>query len=202
MTPKLAKFHQNRGWVGKKVYQLAWNYPAINYIEKYCENEQDLHVLALTKKIKLEKEIKLKEFNFKLLHNILPCNRNLEKWKLKSNDKCDVCSLPQTIEHLLYDCTYVKPLWTLIEKYLGVNIGYKQILGLDNLFKEDAIVTIICFLIYKEWLVLSLENKKRNRHISMSYYKGELVLRTEIYKSCKCVNEDHIDRLNGIMLQM
>ena len=175
---------------------------AINYIEKYCENEQDLHVLAFTKKIKLEKEIKLKEFNFKLLHGILPCNRNLEKWKLKSNDQCDVCSLPQTIEHLLYDCTYVKPLWKLIEKYLGVNIGYKQILGLDNLFKEDAIVTIICFLIYKEWLVLSLENKKRNRHISMSYYKGELVLRTEIYKLCKCINEDHIDRLNGIMLQM
>ena len=158
--------------------------------------------MAFTKKIKLEKEIKLKEFNFKLLHGILPCNRNLEKWKLKSNDQCDICSLPQTIEHLLYDCTYVKPLWKLIEKYLGVNIGYKQILGLDNLFKEDAIVTIICFLIYKEWLVLSLENKKRNRHISMSYHKGELVLRTEIYKSCKCINEDHIDRLNGIMLQM
>ena len=27
LTSKLAKFHQNRGWVGKKVYQLAWNYP-------------------------------------------------------------------------------------------------------------------------------------------------------------------------------
>ena len=37
---------------------------------------------------------------------------------------------------------------------------YKQILGLDKLFKEDAVVTIICFPIYKEWLVLSLEYKK------------------------------------------
>ena len=89
-----------------------------NYIEKYCENEQNLHVLAFTEKIKLEIEIKLKEFNFKLLHGILPCNRNLEKWKLKNND---VCSLLRTIEHLLYDCTYVKPIWKLIEKYLGVN---------------------------------------------------------------------------------
>ena len=133
---------------------------------------------------------------------ILPCNRNLEKWKLKSNDKCDVCSSSQTIEHLLYGCTYIKPLWRLIEKYLGVTIGYKQILGLDKLFKEDAVVTIICFLIYKEWLVLSLENEKRNTHISMSYYKGELLLRTQIYKLCKNINEDHIDRLNGIILQM
>ena len=56
------------------------NEVAINCIEK-CENEEDLHVLAFTKNIKLEKEIKLKEFNFKLLHGILPCNRNLEKWK-------------------------------------------------------------------------------------------------------------------------
>ena len=105
------------------------------------------NVLAFTKRVKLEKEIKLKEFNFKLLHGILLCNRNLEKWKLKSNDKCDVCSLSKTIEHLLYGCTYVKPLWRLTEKYLGVNIGYKQILGLDKLFKEDVVVTIICFLI-------------------------------------------------------
>ena len=30
----------------------------------------------------------------------------------------------------------------LIEKYLGANIGYKQILGLDSLFKEDAIVIV------------------------------------------------------------
>ena len=136
------------------------------------------------------------------MHGILACNRNLEKWKLKSNDQCDVCSLPQTIEHLLYCCTYVKPLWRLIEEYLGVTIGYKQILGLDKLFKEDAVVTIICFLIYKEWLVLSLENKKKNTHISLSYYKGESLLRTQIYTLSKSINEDHIDRLNGIMLQM
>ena len=31
LTSKLAKFHQNRGWVGKKVYQLAWNYPNATY---------------------------------------------------------------------------------------------------------------------------------------------------------------------------
>ena len=100
----------------------------------------------------------------------MPCNENLEKWKLKSNDKCQVCSLSQTIEYLLYECMYVKLPWSLIENYLSVSVAYKQIFGLDKLFKEDAIVTIICFLIYKELLVLSMENKKRNTHISMSYY--------------------------------
>ena len=74
-----------------------------------CVEEDE--VLAFSAKVVQEKEIKLKEFNFKLLHNILPCNKNLAKWKIKPNDRCDVCGQSQTIEHLLYSCIYVKPLW-------------------------------------------------------------------------------------------
>ena len=81
-----------------------------------------MHVLAFTKKIKLKKEVKLKEFNLKLLHGILLCNRNLEQWKLRRDDKCDVCSVSQTIEHLLHECMHVKPLWRLIEKYLTLKV--------------------------------------------------------------------------------
>ena len=36
----------------------------------------------------------------------------------------------------------------------------------------------------------------------MSYYQGELLLRTEVHTLRKCINEDHIDEPNGIMLQM
>ena len=36
------------------------------YVEKYCENEQDLYTLAFTKKVKLEKEVKLKEQTMKM----------------------------------------------------------------------------------------------------------------------------------------
>ena len=36
---------------------------------------------CFTNKVKSEKEIKLKEFDFKLLRNILNCNKNLEKWR-------------------------------------------------------------------------------------------------------------------------
>ena len=110
--------------------------------------------------------------------------------------------MSQSIEHLLLECRYVKPLWELIERHLDLNIGYKQIFGLDKLSKEDAVVTLMCFLIYKEWLLLSLENKKRNTSISLSYYKSELLPRTEIYKLCKCINQEYIDKLNAVIVQM
>ena len=79
------------------------------YLDQYC-NDEYVTRIAFVKKLLKEPEIKLKEFNFKILHGILPCNSNLKKWKIRSVDVCDVCNQIQTIEHLLYGCCYVKPL--------------------------------------------------------------------------------------------
>ena len=62
------------------------------------------------RKVMAERETKLKEFNYKLIYGILPCNKNLEKWKIISNNKCDVCNGIQTIEHLLFQCHYAQKL--------------------------------------------------------------------------------------------
>ena len=63
------------------------------------------------------------------------------------------------------------------------------------MFEYDSIVTIISFLIYKEWLLLSLENKQRKDNLNQMYFKSELQLRVEIYKLCKCIDQDHVDNL-------
>ena len=51
-------------------------------------------------KVVQEKEKKLMEyeFNSKLLHDILPCNKYLFKWKIRHYDICDVCQEVQTVE--------------------------------------------------------------------------------------------------------
>ena len=46
---------------------------------------------------------------------------------------------------------------------------------------------VFCFMgfkFYKEWIILSLDNKKRNRNINLNYYKEELAIRLKIYDSC------------------
>ena len=86
---------------------------------------EEAEVLAFSTKVVQEKEIKLKEFNFKLLHNILPCNKNPAKWRIKPNDRSDVCGQSQTVKHLLYSCIYVKSLWRVTEKNLGVDISFE-----------------------------------------------------------------------------
>ena len=78
------------------------------FLKRHCD--KDDFTFVLIKKIVKEKEIKLKEFNYKLLHGILPCNKNLMKWKIRMSAECDVCQQQQSIEHLLFECIYVKPL--------------------------------------------------------------------------------------------
>ena len=146
-------------------------------------------------KIKDMKEIKLREFNFKIIHGILPCNLNLFRWKIKDSNFCDVCQEIQSIEHLLFECQYVKPLWDKVNNTFSTKVNYKVILGLDGTCDIDLIVTMICYFIYKEWLLVSLEDKCRNEYIDFNFYKGELNLRLQIFKQCK---RFHLEELNLI----
>ena len=168
-----------------------------DYLVPYCTANDE--ICAFTKNVSQENEIKLKEFNFKVLHGILPCNRNLMRWQIRQYDSCDVCGETQTIKHLLYDCSYVKPLWHIVNVVYGTNVNFKQILGLDEMFDHNAVTTIICFVIYKEWLLLSLDNKKRSPVIALAYFKNELNIRIEIYERCKSINSEHIERLKDLV---
>jgi hypothetical protein len=90
----------------------------------------------------------------------------------------DVCQEMLSIEHLIYSCTYVKPLLQTVSQVCGIVIDYSVILGINNMQSSniDFIITLICFVIYKEWLLLSQEYKCRRNCIKLDFYKGELDL--------------------------
>ena len=148
-------------------------------------------------KVCKEKEIKLKEYNFKMLHGILPCNRNLKRWKIKESDKCDLCSNTQSIEHLLYQCAYVKPIWNIVNNVFNINVTYDLILGKDEII-YNSILTIVSFLIYKQWLLQSLNNQPREKSTIIPIIKNELQLREAIYKQCPCISE----HITGLLEQL
>ena len=103
---------------------------ASNYLCKYCTSD-DLTFVLRTELVE-EKEMKLKESNFKLLHGILPCNSNVKRRKLRATDTYDVCQETQSIKHLLWECDYVKPLWSIVEKVCDFEITYGKILLIED----------------------------------------------------------------------
>ena len=63
-------------------------------------------------------ENKLRCFQFKIIHNILPSNSSLHKMKLKSSSSCDRCNHPpETLTHLLYECPIVQTFWQKVTAF-------------------------------------------------------------------------------------
>ena len=68
--------------------------------------EQNLTVKAIYElPFKIKMENKLRCFQHKVVHNILPTNSKLYKMKLRTSPSCDRCNHPhENLLHLLYEC--------------------------------------------------------------------------------------------------
>jgi hypothetical protein len=126
---------------------------------------------------------KLAETNLKILHGILPCNKNLMRWKKRDNDCCSLCNMEDTIRHMLYDCKYAKPVWGFVNNILGMNLTYHDVLLGETLNTEDNFtVSLVCYFIYKEWLLLSLDSKDRAGIGSFKNFVPDLYKWLNVYK--------------------
>ena len=61
----------------------------------------------------------LQNFQFKLLHRIIPTNSFLHKIKLKNTNLCTFCKIhDETIEHLFFDCPVTQSFLKSLSKQL------------------------------------------------------------------------------------
>ena len=174
-----------------------------NYLQLYLDRNDATETSVFYSKISCEKENKLKEFNYKLLYGILPCNSNLKRWNIINCDKCDVCDDTQTIEHLIFDCIYVKPIWQLVKDVFTIPVSFGNIVcpTKNMCSKNRIIITLISFLIYKEWLKASLDKRNREKKCDLDYFTHELQKRATIYNMCNMNdNVNSIDQLLNVLM--
>ena len=61
---------------------------------------------------------KLREFQYKIIHNYLPVNHNLFKWKVSDSNRCSYCfNESETIEHLFYSCHIAVTFYCVIKEW-------------------------------------------------------------------------------------
>ena len=94
------------------------------------------------------------------MYGILPYKQ--VKWKI---NYCTLCDLEHTLEHLLFDCHRAVYLWNCVESVCRVNINFSNVVyGVQTDDKYiPIIITLLGFLLYKEWLVSSLEYHQRHQ---------------------------------------
>ena len=66
------------------------------------------------------KDNKIKQFNFKFLHKLLPSRMNLHvcKWKIKNDYNCEICHMLETTQHMMLDCKNIKLFWKIISRII------------------------------------------------------------------------------------
>ena len=71
-----------------------------------------------------------------MLHQVLPVNSYLYRFRIVKNSKCTFCKLhEETLSHLFYDCSYSNPLWLYIQTLLSdASSGVVKITAKDVVF--------------------------------------------------------------------
>ena len=101
------------------------------------------------------KDFRLREFNFKLLYNMLPVRNNLFKWGLAYDNLCLKCKKSEDVLHAFISCKanerffkYLKDL-VLRAFNLRIEIDIVLLLKMNSQTEIDLIMTIAFWSIYK-----------------------------------------------------
>ena len=68
---------------------------------------------------KVTNDMKFHDFQYRLLLNRVPANKQLYRWGIKSSDLCNYCGEKEDIIHLLFDCTRIFELWTQFAMFIS-----------------------------------------------------------------------------------
>ena len=120
-----------------------------------------------------------------MLHLILPCELNLNRWGIYCSNSCKICNVTHDIPHLLFHCKKAKAVWLVVSTILIENVSLKDIV-LNVESEKSMLFTIIAFSIYKEWLVYS---KTEN------WYYHDIILNVKLDLSVKIKHYENIDSL-------
>ena len=74
---------------------------------------------------KVDRDVRMQSFQYKIIHRILPCNKYLSKWHDTITSECSYCMAEDDISHFLYCCPYTRPFWRKLDTWLQV-IGVQQ----------------------------------------------------------------------------
>ena len=118
---------------------------------------------------------RIKQFNFKLLHRILPSKDNLYKWRIINDNLCDSCGIPETTFHFLLSCKKIKAYWKIVSRMLmytfnvNIDINEKNIfLGYNFENSKMKLVNLVLifaqFIIYRNYIRDNNQDRKHRTH--------------------------------------
>ena len=126
----------------------------------------------------------IKEFMYKIYHNICVCNYLLHKWKKARTDRCPYCiGYRHTVKHMIWQCNMVKPVWTKLGHILQKDMTYRLLIFGEFDKNVNNLISFVMFCIYKKFIIENQDNQLRPFISCYTFVKQELKKKSEIYES-------------------
>ena len=123
---------------------------------------QDLHkLISVVSKYTIS--VKLRDFHYRLMTNILVFNVHLKRWNKQDNDKCVFCKMQvEDMVHTFYECAVVKGIWEdfwihILNYFpdIGLKKSVANVLWSDVVVNRSHSVVNLLSLIVKQYLYRS-----------------------------------------------
>jgi hypothetical protein len=87
------------------------------------------------------KNSKLRHIYFRLIHNDFFTHVKMKKYKMTNSDKCPRCEEMESTKHLLWECNYVKSIWTLYNVMMNkLNLQNEKVLKYEDVYSPGLSV--------------------------------------------------------------
>ena len=84
---------------------------------------------------KIVRDTKMQTFQYKILHNLIPCRAKLYIWKISDNSNCAACGEHDSQNHFFFDCPVSKVFLEHVSRWISNNIDIQMPLSkVDVLF--------------------------------------------------------------------
>ena len=179
-------FEKCKWFYGEILKQKAVTAKAIKHWTDYFETDVEWYQVYCNK-LKSQLETKIAEFNYKLINGILPTGNNLFKWKRAHDTCCIYChTLYHDAKHLLFECMHLSNIWDNVSTTINDDVTWHTVvLGNDEKQYVNLIVSLLCFIIYKMFLI---DRNNANGHFPpfVPFVKKEIAYRMKAYREIEC----------------
>ena len=154
---------------------------------KNLYNDNNINFGSVYKKQICDKlfDKQIAEFNFKILHLILPCWENLTKWKITDSRMCKICGVTHNVQHLLFECEKSKSIWQHFTLCFKETVDMRSIAFGEKFEKNSSFfISLLSFYIYKEWNLYKSDTEEWKRNDIINFVKRNLKVKNDIYSGC------------------
>ena len=161
-------------------------YPSLDENDNFT---MDAFIRCFVNLYKITNVVKLRDFQYRLLHKRVPSNKELQRWGIKSSKLCAKCGETEDIRHLLYECEHIQNIWANWSEYIRsrfdacVEVNFETVILNNFVTNPKNVIYLLGFLLKQ----LIYRQKCAGRPMTFIIFKSEVKLceQIELYNARK-----------------